>query len=182
MKTVTRTRMSAEERREEILDAAVSEFAIKGLHGTSTETIAQRVGISQPYLFRLYGTKKELFLAAAARGFDRVRDTFRLAAERHPDQPLEAMGDAYKGLLQHREELLLQLQSYAACSDPDVKQLVRTHFADLYRFVEQIPGVDPAAVPDFFAQGMLLNVAAAMDLPAVMGLESWVQRCLGVQD
>jgi AcrR family transcriptional regulator len=173
--------MSAEERREEILDAAVSEFALKGLHGTSTETIARRVGISQPYLFRLYGTKKELFLAAVERGFSRVRDAFRLAAEQHPDQPLQAMGEAYKGLLQHREELLLQLQSYAACSDPDVEHVVRTHFADLYRFVEQTPGVDPADVPDFFAQGMLLNVAAAMNLLSIIPFEAWAQRCLAVE-
>jgi AcrR family transcriptional regulator len=174
--------MSAEERREEILDAAVSEFAIKGLHGTSTETIAQRVGISQPYLFRLYGTKKGLFLAAVERGFARVRDAFRLAAEQHPDQPLKAMGEAYKVLLQHREELLLQLQSYAACGDPDVERVVRMHFADLYRFVEQVPGVDPAEVPEFFAHGMLLNVAAAMDLPSVIAIEAWVQRCLDFKD
>ena len=174
--------MSAEERREEILDAAVSEFAIKGLHGTSTETIARRVGISQPYLFRLYGTKKELFLAAVERGFVRVHDAFRLAAEQHPEEPLEAMGMAYTVLLQHREELLLQLQSYAACGDPEVEEVVRRHFANLYRFVEQIPGVDPEEVPEFFSHGMLLNVAAAMDLPSVIGLESWVARCLELDD
>jgi AcrR family transcriptional regulator len=65
-------RKSAEVRREEILEAAVKEFAYGGLHGTSTERIAQRAGISQPYLFRLFGTKKELFIAANQRCFGRV--------------------------------------------------------------------------------------------------------------
>ena len=173
--------MSAEERREEILDAAVSEFALKGLHGTSTETIARRVGISQPYLFRLYGTKKELFLAAVVRGFQRVHEAFRLAVEQHPDEPLEAMGNAYRDLLQHREELLLQLQSYAACGDPDVEQSYATSSLILYRFVESVPGIDPLSVPEFFSHGMLLNVVAAMDLMSVIDTEPWIRRCLPVK-
>src|SRR5437660_10087823 len=101
-------RMSAGERREEILEAAVAEFALKGLHGTSTETIAQRAGVSQPYLFRLFGTKKDLFIAAIERGFDRVQDAFINAAKSNPDNPLKSMGEAYIKLVAHREELLVQ--------------------------------------------------------------------------
>jgi AcrR family transcriptional regulator len=181
MKTAVRTatpRSSAEERREEILEAAVTEFAIKGLHGTSTETIARRVGLSQPYLFRLFGTKKDLFLAAVQRAFDRVLSAFRLAVERSPETPFTAMALAYQDLLVHREEMLLQMQAYVACSDPEVQKLVRARFAELYRFVEQATGASADEVRDFFAIGMLLNVAAAMDLPAVVGKEDWVQRCL----
>ena len=59
MTPTTTQRQSAEERREEILEAALVEFADRGLHGTSTEDIARRVGISQPYVFRLFGTKKQ---------------------------------------------------------------------------------------------------------------------------
>ena len=179
MKTMTRTRMSADERREEILNAAVSEFALKGLHGTSTETIAQRVGISQPYLFRLYRTKKELFLAAVERGFDRVDHLFRLAAESNPQAPLPAMGLAYKEMLYHPEELLLQMQAYVACVDPEIQSVVRRRFADLYRVVEEASGADEDLVRQFFAHGMLLNVAAAMDLPALLPTEGWAERCLG---
>jgi len=183
MSTVPRIRMSAEERREEILQAAMTEFALKGLHGTSTETIAQRVGISQPYLFRLYDTKKDLFLAAVGRGFDRVLEAFRLAAEQHPDEPLTAMGHAYATqLLSRREELLLQMQSYAACADPDVEELVRERFGQLYGFVEEVSGGDADRVQEFFAHGMLLNVAAAMNLPAVLQEQGWAQRCLHLKD
>src|SRR4051794_29580777 len=60
-------RKSAEERREEILEAALVEFAAHGLYGGSTEAIARAVGISQPYVFRLFGTKKELFTATIER-------------------------------------------------------------------------------------------------------------------
>ena len=54
----TATRKTADERRVEILEAARAEFALKGLYGASTDTIARRAGLSQPYLFRLFGTKK----------------------------------------------------------------------------------------------------------------------------
>jgi AcrR family transcriptional regulator len=57
-------RLSAAERRADVVDAAVVEFAKRGLDATSTEDIARRAGISQPYLFRLFETKKELFKAA----------------------------------------------------------------------------------------------------------------------
>ena len=65
--STTTTRQTAEERREAVLDAATHEFAVKGFHGASTEDIARAAGISQPYLFRLFGSKKELYLAAFAR-------------------------------------------------------------------------------------------------------------------
>jgi AcrR family transcriptional regulator len=170
-------RMSADERREEILEAAVTEFALKGLHGTSTETIAQRAGVSQPYLFRLFGTKKDLFIAAVERGFDRVQAAFAEAAGSHPKNVLKAMAQAYVQLLAHREELLAQMQSYAACSDPDIQLVVRDRFARLYRYVEQVSGASEDEVRLFFAHGMLLNVAAAMDLPVIKNKSGWDPHC-----
>jgi AcrR family transcriptional regulator len=174
------SRMSAEERREEILEAAMIEFARKGLHGTSTETIAERVGISQPYLFRLFGTKKGLFLAAVERGFDRVQVAFARAVEDHPDNPLKAMGETYFALLPEKDELLLQMQSYAASSDPEVRVVVARRFGELYRFVEQISGASEQDVREFFAHGMLLNVAAALDMQSMLD-QAWVKHCLTVE-
>src|SRR2546426_134491 len=78
---VTAERKTAEERRDEIVDAAFAEFAVTGLYGTSTEAIARRAGVSQPYLFRLFGTKKELFIAAVNRCFRTTLETFMRAAE-----------------------------------------------------------------------------------------------------
>src|SRR3954468_18867539 len=95
-----RSRMSADARREEILNTAVADFAVAGLHGTSTEAIAQRAGISQPYLFRLFRTKKDLFIACIGRCFDRTEGTFREAADADDaGDPLAAMGKAYVELL-----------------------------------------------------------------------------------
>jgi AcrR family transcriptional regulator len=161
-------RKSAEVRREEILEAAVREFAYGGLHGTSTEKIAQRAGISQPYLFRLFGTKKDLFIAANERCFGRVLGSFQEAAEgKTGKDAMKAMGRAYDQLLADREMLLLQMQMYAACSDPEIRDMTRAGFAGLFRYVEQVSGASMLEIRDFFAVGMLMNVAAAMDLPQI---------------
>jgi AcrR family transcriptional regulator len=178
MATQAVERKSAEVRREEILEAAMEEFAHGGLHGTPTEKIAQRAGISQPYLFRLFGTKKELFIASSKRGFDRVLDAFREAAEgKTGDEAMLAMGRAYDQLLADRERLLGQMQMYAACSDPEIRDATRAGFAELFRYVEQVSGKSTLEIRDFFAMGMLMNVAAAMDLPQICGEDdTWAQE------
>jgi AcrR family transcriptional regulator len=171
-------RKSAEVRREEILEAAMKEFAYGGLHGTSTEKIAKRAGISQPYLFRLFGTKKELFIASSTRCFERVLAAFReAAAGKTGDEARKAMGAAYDQLLAHREMLLGQMQMYAACSDPEIRDATRAGFAELFRFVEQATGLPTEKIREFFAMGMLMNVAAAMDLPQICSEDdSWAQE------
>src|SRR5689334_7113822 len=137
MAATTTTRKTAQERREALIEAASVEFARGGLHGASTDDIARRAGISQPYLFRLFRTKKELFLAAVERCFDDTTAIFRQAAEgAQPAGRLEAMGLAYCELLRDRSRLMMQMQTYAACDDPDVRDAVRRHYGYHVRFVE----------------------------------------------
>jgi AcrR family transcriptional regulator len=166
--TETQTRKSADVRREEIIEAARIEFAIGGLHGTSTEDIARRAGVSQPYVFRLFGTKKELFLETVRRGFRHVLEVFQEAAARDSENDVFlSMGHAYGDVRQDRSTLMFQMQAYAACEDPDVRKVVREEFAAIYKFVESVSGGDAEGVQQFFKTGMLINVAAAMDLAAL---------------
>ena len=169
--------MSAGERREEVLEAAVIEFAARGLAGTSTEDVARRAGISQPYLFRLFPTKKTLFLALVDRCVQRIADSFTAAAgEKTGEEALAAMGDEYERLLDdHRTLLLLQMHAYAACEDPDIREATRAGYKRLWALVERVSGLPFDRVVAFFAMGMLINVAAAMDLPGVD--ERWTSWC-----
>src|ERR671934_1643223 len=115
-RTSIRTRQTADARREALVDAALDHFAETGLHGTAVSAITDDVGITQPYAFSLFGTKKGLFLAAVERGFDLVEERFRAAADGRPrEERLKAMGDAYGEYLKDRDVLLVQLQAYAAC-------------------------------------------------------------------
>ena len=170
MTAATASRLSADERRDTIVVAALHAFAEGGYAGTSTESIARAVGVSQPYLFQLYGTKRDLFLAAVRHGFRRVRLVFHEATKDAPPPDrldcttLELMGNAYKRLLSDRDLLRVQLQAYAACGDEDVRQVVREEFAGLYELVKRESGASDEAIHQFFAEGMLLNVAAALEL------------------
>ena len=168
--------MTADERREIVLETALSEFAVSGLHGTSTEAVARRAGISQPYLFRLFPTKKGLFLALVERCFRRVEGAFTAAAGNLTgEEALAAMGRAYELLLEDRTLLLLQMQAYAACDDPEIRAATRAGYKRLWVLVERVTGLPFEQVVEFFAMGMLMNVAAAMDLPAVV--ERWTNWC-----
>ena len=167
-------RKSAEERREEIVGHALRHFALGGYHGTSTEAIARDAGISQPYLFRLFKTKRELFLRCNDVSNARIIETFRAAvAAGEQGCEKEAMGAAYVQLLDDRERLLFQMQSYAACSDPVIQEHVRGGYGDIVREVTRLSGEPPEKVWQFFATGMLLNVIASLDLPAIAERDEW---------
>jgi AcrR family transcriptional regulator len=170
----TRTRKTAEERRAELITVASSEFALTGLHGTSTEAIARRAGISHAYLFRLFGTKKDLFIACAAACLERTLDTFRTAA--HGDSPqerLDAMGEAYVEMLADRELLLAQMQLYAACSDPDICEVARAGFIRIRDEVAHLSGAPGEDLHRFFSKGMLITIAASMDMPQLGEAQAW---------
>src|SRR3954454_281433 len=172
----TTERRTADERRDQVLDAALAEFAQTGLHGTSTERIAQRVGLSQPYLFRLFDTKKQMFVAAIELCVRESLEIFRAAGEGDQREGAHAaIGKAYATtLLPDRTRLLGQMHAYAACGDEEIRTAVRRGFGDLYEFVERVSGASDEDVMRFFAHGMLLNVMTAMDVP---GFDAgWARR------
>src|SRR3954468_6875739 len=128
--TKTKPRRSSDERREHVIAAAVSEFARHGYHGASTGAIAKRAGISQPYIYALFPSKRDLFLAANKQVTARIRGRFMDAARAaaDPEERLQQMGESYNELLASREEILFQLQGYAAGLDPAIQQEVRREF------------------------------------------------------
>ncbi|MGW0657985.1 TetR/AcrR family transcriptional regulator [Streptodolium elevatio] len=160
-------RMSADERRTAVIRAAVAEFAKGGFNGTSTATIAGLVGVSQPYLFRLFDDKKALFLATVEYGFQRVEQTFSTVTKGlQGHEAIHAMAHAYQDLLDEDSDLLrIQLQAYVAAHDPELKPHIRKFWDSLDSLVRGITGSDPEVMTTFFARGMLCNVIAAIDLP-----------------
>jgi AcrR family transcriptional regulator len=180
----TRRRVPAAERREELVTAAVHEFAHGGLYGTPVLRIARRVGVAQPYVFSLFQSKRELFLAALERSFQAVADAFERAAAdfeagRAPKKctdVLSAMGAAYKQLLtSHREYLMLQHQAYAACEDELVRARVRRCYAELVELVSELSGADADELDDFFRHGSALNIAAALGVDDLSAAAPWVK-------
>lgn len=160
-------RMSADERRTAVIRAAVAEFAKGGYHGTSTSSIANLVGVSQPYLFRLFDDKKALFLATVEYGFARVEQTFTDAAkDLTGHEAIHAMAHAYQDLLDADSDLLrIQLQAYVAAQDPELRPHIRRFWDSLDSLVRDITGAGAEDMTTFFARGMLCNVISAIGLP-----------------
>lgn len=160
--------MPAQQRREQLLELAAEEFAAAGLHGASTEALARRAGISQAYVFRLFGTKKALFLQVVQRAFTRLIEGMdRAAGHTSGAESIAVMGGYYDRALADRTELLVQLQAFAACGDREVREVVREHMARMWAATADHTGMPPVAVKSFVAYGMLLNVAAALDIDDV---------------
>jgi AcrR family transcriptional regulator len=171
MATTTSTRLSAEERREQVLEAAIDEFGERGFHAASTATIAKRAGISQPYIYALFADKAELFRAAHDQVIGAIRGTFIEAARgtATPDEALEAMGKAYRPLMEDPRHLRMQLQCYAAAAgDAELRRHVGATFRALVDDVTRVSGADPAAVAAFFSCGMYINVAIAIGQPGLV--------------
>jgi AcrR family transcriptional regulator len=168
----TRTLSTAEERRETLIVAAMPVFGEHGFHAASTMEIAKAAGISQAYLFRLFPTKVDLFVAAYDEASRRMVDAFRRAAddaEREGAEPLEAMGQAYDALLAtDRDVLLMQLAAQVAASgEPKIRRALRRCFRDIYEVVAERSGAGPEELQLWFAKGMLCNVMAAIDAEQV---------------
>jgi AcrR family transcriptional regulator len=165
--------MSAEERRESVIRAATAEFARGGYYGTSTEAIAKRVGVSQPYLFRLFPSKKAIFLAATERCVEDTIRTFSEAAEGlEGEEALNAMADAYTKVIAERpERLMMQMQMYVAVAaaeeagEHEFGEAVRAGWMRLWDTVRLPLGADISETTTFMAYGMLVNCLVAMGFP-----------------
>lgn len=159
--------MTAGQRREMVLQAALTEFAARGLDGASTQDIARRAGISQPYLFRLFPTKKALFVSLVRRCFQQVAEVLAAAAAgRAGEDALQAIGSAFGQLCRQRTLPLMQVHAYAACADPEIRAATHAAFGDLRDSVERLTGLPPAQVQRWFGTAILMTAATAMDLPA----------------
>ncbi|WP_238220157.1 TetR/AcrR family transcriptional regulator [Tsukamurella pulmonis] len=159
------TRMSGPERRAQVLQVAAREFGAHGLHGASIDTVAHEAGITQAYVFRMFGTKKALFLELVSGAFAGLVDAMARAADGATGiDALSRMGAEYYENLADDTALRLQLQGFAACGDPEVRDVVRGCFARLWDAAAAGTGLDPVTVKTFLAFGMLLNTGAALDV------------------
>jgi AcrR family transcriptional regulator len=169
---VTRTRLTATERSERLVDAAITAFAAGGYAGTTTDEIARLGQVSQPYVIRLFGTKQRLFIAGFEQAADRIEQAFREADA----TDLEGLGTAYTELLEQRELLGMLLHGFAACSDEEIGAVVRTRFGRIYTLIRELTGADEREATDFLATGIMLTVLASMRVigPDTVPTEPWM--------
>jgi AcrR family transcriptional regulator len=159
---MTRVRLTAKERGEEVLQATVQAFAASGYEGTKTDEIARMAGVSQPYVIRLFGTKQQLFLAAVQSVCDRIEQLFREAAEEAPE--LASLGQNYHRLLAEPEVLLVLMHGFSASGEPAIGDCVRQRFGSIYALIRELTGATPQQAREFLSAGMLITVMSAMQV------------------
>lgn len=169
------TRMSAAERREQILAAASRAFAQSGYAGTSTDAVAREAGVSQPYVVRMFGTKAELFREVFQRSIDAILATFDAELDRidaDPNAPdvqseeyWDRLGVVYGALVNDRNILLVLMHGFVAGSIPEIGAQARTGMSKIYELIRRRTNCTPDRAREFFAQGMLLNTLLAMQAP-----------------
>lgn len=157
---MTATRASGTQRRAEIVAAAIAVFAEHGC-AAPTSLIAERAGLSEAYLYRLFGAKRELLLAchdAVDRRVRRVLETAAGADDTDPRELLRAYGDELTA-----DERRVQLHLQAAATDPLLRTAVRARQLALLERVSTLVG--PAAAATVLGHLMAMNLADVLDPP-----------------
>ena len=168
----------SDERRRAIVAAAIDCFAQKGFYGTTTHEIADWVGISQPYLYRLYPNKQALFAAAVDHVSVVMTETLRAhspasgGAGPGSEAALDAAREGYAALVADSAILRFLMHANCAVGEPLVAEAVRRCYAKQVDTVRQMLG-DDEAVRRWFGAGMLDNVVAVLGLADID--EPWAQ-------
>lgn len=177
-------RLPAEERRRQILDAAVGVFARLGYSGTGTADIAAAAGIGEPTIYRYFANKRELYIEAIRQGADEIWAEWERMASAAPDAlaALSEIGIWYYRQMQQRPELLLlRSRSSTEAPDDEVLEIVRAEYLRVVGFVEalfQRAKDDGRLAPDadvrtltwiFMAVGSLLDQARILKLDDDLG-------------
>lgn len=175
-----RVRRTADERRADVLDAALIEFSTYGLHGASTVNIAERAGISQPYVLRLFETKKKLFLATVSMVKEMLHAAWqeelsRLPEDAEPMVRLRALASAFQSMASRAEVLRLLLQAYSASAEDDVRRQNQRALAELYTWVRKETGVPAPVAQVFFARGMMIMVGVSVGAYELLDDEEWAR-------
>lgn len=166
---------SAEERKPLVAASAVRQFARGGFHGTTVADVAGGAKISPAYVFKLFPSKEQLFVAALDECFDQIVTALSAgadkAASQDPDAVLFAMGGAYAELIQDRTLLMLQVHAQSAADIPEIGNALRAGIAKVTTFAKERSGGSDEAVQHFIAYGQLCHLlvtARIEDIP-----ESW---------
>jgi AcrR family transcriptional regulator len=162
----TARRMSSDERREQIIAAAMAVFGARGYEGTTTDDVARTAGVSQPYVVRLFRSKENLFLEAMQSALDEMMHTFRVAlADEASDKPVsKRIGEAYVELLSTRGLHQTLSHAWLLGGHPVIGPAARRGFAEVWQFIRDEAGFDADQARAFIAEGMLINVMIGMRL------------------
>ena len=137
--TQAKQRLTAEARRQAVLDTAGRVFSRSSYRGATTAEIAREAGISEPILYRHFGSKRDLYLAC----LDEAWASFRAGSERAiAEDPLKCLGaiaDAYmsKGKKIRLIDLWIQALTVSA-EDKVIAAALRRQVREVHDFFAEL--------------------------------------------
>jgi AcrR family transcriptional regulator len=176
MQSTEESLSTADERRKQLLVAALQVFAVHGYHGSSTATIAKEAGISHSYVFKLYPTKEDIFVAVVDLCFNRIVERFQDAAvgvTGTPAERLKKIGISYADILRDRNLMLIQLHAYSASSVPAIREAVKSGLQRIVEYIQGETGVTDDEIQQFIGQGLLATMNVALGIEYLQ--EAWAQ-------
>jgi AcrR family transcriptional regulator len=166
--SATRPRLPAGERRQAVLEAACEAFARSSYRGATTAEIAREAGITEPILYRHFGSKRDLYLACLDEAWRTFRTLAEQALEADPAGCLGAISDAYMARRGSTRLVDLWIQALTeAADDPVIANAIREQIRQVHAFVAGViergqaaealhAGRDPVAEAWVFIAGGLL--------------------------
>ena len=155
-------------RRETVISSAIAVFGKGGYLGTPIAAVAKHAGISTAYVFKLFPSKEELFVAALDRCFELVHSALAAGADSSADQTPEAllssMGGAYASLISNRDLLMLQVHAQSAAEVPEIATAFRKGLQRIVKFVKSRSAASDEAVQRFIAYGQLCHLITTVSL------------------
>lgn len=168
---------TSDERREAVICSAIVVFAKAGYLGTPIAAVAKHAEISPAYVFKLFPSKEELFVAALEHGFELIHSTLIEGADastnQTPDDILSAMGVAYAKLIASRDLLMIQVHALSVADVPEIGTAFRNGLQKIAKFVKTRSGASDEAVQRFFAYGQLCHLITTISLDG--NTESWAR-------
>lgn len=164
-------RPKKENRKDDILEAGLEVFADKGYYNTTTALIAEKAGISQPYVFKFFKTKEELFVAALDRAYERILQAFEI--ESGPEDLVNQMIKVYEELTESNpNEIALQVIGLSVTEDA-IRNSTRSGLASIRNHTLekfQAAGIPNAEdqVTTFLARGILCNISHFINMPELI--------------
>jgi AcrR family transcriptional regulator len=170
MKALPTKRLPASERRQIILNAALTVLSRKGFSGMTTLEVARQAGITEPILYRHFSSKRAMLRALLDQVIEQMMDSFRKLSEGEPDPvaALHRICRAYPKMAEHyRREFRVINQMLAECSDPKIREALTGHY-DAYR----------AFLQNLIEKGQQTG-ALRRDIPADVGAWHMIHAALG---
>jgi AcrR family transcriptional regulator len=136
--TAVRQRLPAVERRQAVLETACRVFSESSYRGATTAEIAREAGITEPILYRHFGSKRDLYLACLGEAWLKLRELSEQAIAESPSTCLGAISDAFVAKQAQVRLIDLWIQGLGESDDEVIADALRGQIREVHDFLAAV--------------------------------------------